>query len=1036
MYRCDATRSGSTREQLAPELRLQWSLQQPPAAMAWPNEARLQFDAAYAPVVAGGLMLVGSAAEGSVTAYRLADGARVWRFFADGPVRFAPAIAGTRAFCGSDDGWLHCLAIEDGRELWKVRGAPDDRLPLWHLGNGRLVSFWPVRGGPVVADGVVYFAAGIWPTIGVFVVAVEAASGAVRWRNGEASHLDKVRLDHNIQQASGLSPQGYLAVAGDALIVPNGRSMPAILDRATGEVRHYVQGYRNGDSRVSLIPPYALVGRTGVVDLRTGREVGSRWAVAGPEAPEGFDAEKFDQFEGPIHPYKHFAGCWAGSALAGGTAYDLVQGNFLAYRVDSATISEFEAKYQQRLLHPWRWDPPLAWKSPAGLAAKPASDAAVLRAGRWLYGHAAGMLVGAELADDAAAPPRIAWRQPLPGTPAELLAAEGCLVAVTREGRIACFGKGESAPLAPQPEARTLSHTGSAEEEARALLEISGVREGYCLARGLPRNGLAEELLRQTNLRLIVISPERQGTNALREQLSAAGLSGDRAQVVCAESGDLRLAPYLANLSFAEVRTADVPLVEWFENLRPYGGVLRVTGPPEVLEALRTATKAAGLPGARLELQAGALWVRREGALPGSAAWTHECADPTRSYYSDDAGVVPPLAVLWYGDGPGYGFWKEHDYGTGVKPQVVGGRVFALQLTASTLMAYDAFTGRGLWQAKVDKFTRYASLPDGIYVAGHNRLTVLDPATGSRLAEHPFEIEPGQPALTSDLRVGEEVVVLGVARDKVRVIEKGLWDSSHLIALDRASGRILWKRPARERFNLHALALGDGRVYCVDSPNGIDDEQNRRRSAASATADSTILALDAHSGEVCWQAVRANRYRTFPAESWLSMQGNDDWLACCPSAHLVLAGKHGDTYAFDAATGREIWHRRLAGAPLIVRGGEVVDQSGSVYEARTGKLLRAGPRFDRGGCNYAVACRELLLVRHRSVSFIDLKTGGKQNLYAIRSGCSNSLVAADGLLNVPNFSVGCVCNYPIQTSFAMFHLPEAGAWMPPPEASR
>ena len=37
----------------------------------------------------------------------------------------------------------------------------------------------------------------------------------------------------------------------------------------------------------------------------------------------------------------------------------------------------------------------------------------------------------------------------------------------------------------------------------------------------------------------------------------------------------------------------------------------------------------------------------------------------------------------------------------------------------------------------------------------------------------------------------------------------------------------------------------------------------------------------------------------------------------------------------------------------------------------------------------------------------------------MRSGCSNSLIAADGLLNVPNFAVGCVCNYPLQTSFAL-----------------
>ncbi len=41
---------------------------------------------------------------------------------------------------------------------------------------------------------------------------------------------------------------------------------------------------------------------------------------------------------------------------------------------------------------------------------------------------------------------------------------------------------------------------------------------------------------------------------------------------------------------------------------------------------------------------------------------------------------------------------------------------------------------------------------------------------------------------------------------------------------------------------------------------------------------------------------------------------------------------------------------------------------------------------------------------------------------------TRSLVAADGLLNMPCFSYGCVCNYPLQTSFAMRHMPESAEW--------
>jgi hypothetical protein len=75
-----------------------------------------------------------------------------------------------------------------------------------------------------------------------------------------------------------------------------------------------------------------------------------------------------------------------------------------------------------------------------------------------------------------------------------------------------------------------------------------------------------------------------------------------------------------------------------------------------------------------------------------------------------------------------------------------------------------------------------------------------------------------------------------------------------------------------------------------------------------------------------------------------------------------------------------------------------------------------------------VANDHLLLLRGRSASSVDTASGRQQSLFAIRSGCSNSLVAADGVVSVPNFAVGCVCNYPIQTSFAMVHMPEAAQW--------
>src|SRR5207253_2459499 len=72
------------------------------------------------------------------------------------------------------------LPAESGKLLWKFRGGPSDRKIL---GNERLISTWPARGAPVIADGKVYFAASIWPFMGIFIHALDARTGEPIWTN-------------------------------------------------------------------------------------------------------------------------------------------------------------------------------------------------------------------------------------------------------------------------------------------------------------------------------------------------------------------------------------------------------------------------------------------------------------------------------------------------------------------------------------------------------------------------------------------------------------------------------------------------------------------------------------------------------------------------------------------------------------------------------------------------------------------------------------------------------------------------------------
>ena len=81
-WRHDANRSAATAEQLPEELHLQWTLKLKPLTPAWPEDARLHFDAHYEPVVAGDTMFVSSSRNHLVTAVDINTGKQRWRFFA------------------------------------------------------------------------------------------------------------------------------------------------------------------------------------------------------------------------------------------------------------------------------------------------------------------------------------------------------------------------------------------------------------------------------------------------------------------------------------------------------------------------------------------------------------------------------------------------------------------------------------------------------------------------------------------------------------------------------------------------------------------------------------------------------------------------------------------------------------------------------------------------------------------------------------------------------------------------------------------
>jgi outer membrane protein assembly factor BamB len=226
---------------------------------AWPDEAkrdeyrpgkalrpRFSFDRANHVAVVGDSVFVGSAQSHTVRALSAVDGKTLWAFFSDGPVRMAPTVAGGHVFFGSDDGSAYCLDAQTGALVWKhtPAGTANKLIP----NDGRFISPWAVRTGVAVESGVAYFGAGLFPHEGVFLCALDAATGEVR----SSSHWTK-RLDNQA------SLQGALLLAQDRVIVPGGRSTPWAFNRATGDVLGQFNDKRSGMGAFAVLAGNTLL---------------------------------------------------------------------------------------------------------------------------------------------------------------------------------------------------------------------------------------------------------------------------------------------------------------------------------------------------------------------------------------------------------------------------------------------------------------------------------------------------------------------------------------------------------------------------------------------------------------------------------------------------------------------------------------------------------------------------------------------------------------------------------------------------------
>ncbi|MGE3803343.1 MAG: PQQ-binding-like beta-propeller repeat protein [Gemmataceae bacterium] len=977
-WKHDARRSSAAPESLPANLALSWTRELPALEPAWPDQSRMQLDAVYEPIVVGKRIYVPSSHFDTLTAYDTDTGKEVWTFAAEGPIRFAPAAWQDRIYFACDDGYLYCLDGVTGKLLWKFRGGPSDRKIL---GNGRLISTWPARGAPVIVDGTVYFAAGIWPFMGIFLHAVDADTGKARWTSdGDGSIY--MKQPHNSDSFASVSPQGPFAVVGNKLMIP-GRSAPACYDRLTGKLLHYKlaeNSKKGGGSAVALADKLMFNGGA-AFDVETGKYQGSYASVS------------------VSMPDKSGALFFTDPPIVVGDKVMFVHSSGKLRAIDLPHIGIQDVKKLDRRGKPYVSK---QWAMPELAALSISKVTTLMQAGDRLYVGSPGKVEAYDLPLEEDSRP--VWKGSVEGSPASLIAADGKLFVVNKQGGLYCFAAAEVKDARPTVYRLPESEAARADDwtdKATSILNTTGIREGYALAWGAGSGRLVAELARQSELSVIVVEPDATRVEKLRAELRRAGLSSKRVAFITADPRDALLPPYLASLMVSEdLRAAGIELDKAFlrkayEVLRPYGGVACWPGSMAKKDIERLAGWAR-LANAKVRDSAGGVLLSREGALPGSANWTHEHADAANTRVSKDRIVKAPLGVLWFGGQSHEGVLPRH--GHGPQPQVVDGRLYIEGV--HMLRCMDVYTGRVLWETGIPRLglyydnsahqpganaagTNFIATPDGVYVAAGKLCFRLDPVTGKKMSE--FRLPDSDEA-----HDGPPWGYLNVAGDYL--VGGGDPLVPDLIVPGRpvvGEARVIW--PVKERLG-GALVFGSlGALHTLpylmeEKPTpteklvdnlldklGIDSDDDdppmtsakklptpRSSDNDMYSSSKQLVVMDRHTGKVLWTATARWGFR----HNAICIGGGRlyaiDRLSGPQLDRMKRRGQKPDgdprLIAFDLKTGRELWStdKKIFGTwlsysaerDILVEAGRAArdtlrDEARGVraYRARTGTEL-------------------------------------------------------------------------------------------------
>jgi outer membrane protein assembly factor BamB len=1017
MWRYDAGRTASTPEQLADKLYLQWQVTYSERTPVWDdplNQNLMPYDRIFEPVVSGNMMFIGFNDKDKVLALDLSTGKELWHFYADGPVRLPMAVSKGRLYFTGDDGFCYCLDAKTGTMVWKKMLAPaSNKL----LGNKRLISMWPARGGIVIKDNIIYSSASIWPMMGTFIYAIDAETGNTIWKN-EGTSDNYILQPHNFYAFAGIGPQGSFAITGDKLLVAGGRTVP------------------------------------GAFDLKTGKELYFRFAE-GKQTGGSFIACNDQVF------FNHNRGKMA-------WMYNSLNGNLVKeYKGDYPVINDREIYFSgnritatllrtgNKLDTLWKMDVP--------------AKKDLIKAGNCLFAADSNIITAIRIEGNK---PQKLWSLDCEKTVERLLAAQGKLIAVTSDGSILVFGE--------EPAKNVLYSQKSNSSKKSLKTSKPAASEGYALVFGTKNLKYIDDLVSNTGYSIIAFEKNEARIKSLREHYDDMGITADRLAFLKFDNDLSFLPKYLSSLTVINdkgyLEADDNEGIKFaYESLRPFGGRLDLTGGKKTLEEYLKNAGKLNLYGAKLGYNGPYAEIKREGPLKGSADWTHNYGNISNTVKSNDDLAKAPLGILWFGGNSNLDVLPRHGHGPG--EQVIDGRLIIEGI--NSLTARDVYTGRVLWKHEFENLksdtwrvyynesydeenpleqktnqvhlsgansrgTNFVVTKEFVYVIEGSKCQLLDMATG-QLAKT-FNSGSDTTANLGYIGIYDKYLILGnefrdfpdivVPGDKPTDITHENYDvtaSSNLMLLDRFTGQKIWEIPSKSGFIHNSVIAGDDMLFCLDKlPVSLESKLMRR---GEKVPEGRLLFVDIKTGKIIHQETKDI------FGSWLGYSASHKFLvqATTPSSDMLQGEDGKRMIVYNTTTKQKVWDKSFTYKNPPILHGDVIFTNGESFSILTGNpvlekdMITAEDinwSFKREyGCGYVIASEHLLTFRSTSAGFINLDSGeGTSNLGGFKASCSANLIVANGVLNAPDYTRTCQCSYQNQTSLAFVNMPWMNYW--------